>query len=171
MRKDIFYKFVIGLLVLLNVAAVGFIWMQGRTDRHEPPQGGRWNHVDRIILDKLHLDEQQQNQFEQLKNEHHRQMVAIQKDAGELHNELFKLLQAEPVDTAKRNEVIANLQVKEKEKEALTFDHFKKLRAILRADQKKGFDDFVDELGRHLLSGPPPGEMPGEGPNEKPGRP
>ncbi len=156
MKKEVFYKVVIALLVLLNIATVGYIWMQGRNGGHGPEGGGRWNHVDRIILDKLHLDEQQQNEFEKLKNEHHSQMVAIQKEAGQLHNELFKLLQADNVDTVKKDGIIATLQLKEKQKEELTFDHFKKLRAILRPEQEKGFDEFVDELGRHLLNGPPP---------------
>lgn len=160
MKQGVFYKIVIVALLLLNTAVIGYLWL--RPPAHPPYGGPEGPHrVDAMIIDRLRLDEAQQRQFEELKHEHHGHMLDIQKQAGELHNHLFTLLQAEPVDTAARNSILTQLQANYLQKELVTFDHFKKLRGILRPEQKPDFDNFVEELGRRLMQqGPPPEGRP-----------
>ena len=157
MKKEIFYRVFILLLLLLNFGVLGYLWM-GKDHGHGPgPEG-----VDRMIIERLKLDEGQQEQFNQLKHEHHMQMMQIDEKSGSLHHQLFEVLKKDPIDTVEKNKILNKLEYNYRQKELVTFDHFRKLRGILHPDQKPLFDDFVDELGRHLM-GPPPGQRPKPG--------
>lgn len=152
MKQNIFYKIVIVTLLLLNTAVIGYLWLRPGVRPHDgPPHEGR---PDGLIIERLRLDDAQQQRFEELKQEHHSQVLEIQKEAGALHNSLFALLQADAPDTAARDSIIALLDAGYRRKELVTFDHFKKLRSILKPDQKADFDVFVDELGRRLMEQP-----------------
>jgi protein CpxP len=147
MTKDSFYKIVIFLLLALNFGILGFLWMHHRPEHDSPPEG-----PDRLIIERLRLDEPQKGQFEELKHEHHSQMVQIQEQSGKTHQQLFDLLKKDPIDTAARNNLILALQQNDKQKELVTFEHFRKLRAILHPDQMPRFDALVQELSMHLLN-------------------
>jgi len=158
MKQSIFYKIVIVALLSLNTAIICYLWLRPPGRLHDgPPHDGR---PDRMIIERLRLDEAQQRQFDVLKHEHHGYVLDIQKEAGELHNRLFSLLQAEPADTVARDSIITQLEAGYRRKELVTFDHFKKLRAILRPDQKADFDEFVEELGRRLMEQHRPEDRP-----------
>lgn len=149
MKQSVFYKIVIVALLLLNTAVIGYLWLRPPAQpQFGPPPDGR---PDRMIIERLRLDEGQQRQFDELRHEHHSHILDIQKEAGALHNQLFSLLQAGQLDTAARDSIITLLEAGYRRKELVTFDHFKKLRGILRPDQKADFDDFVEELGRRLM--------------------
>jgi Spy/CpxP family protein refolding chaperone len=158
MKQSVFYKIVIVALMLLNTAVIGYLWLRPPGGMHDgPPHDGP---PDRMIIERLQLDEAQQKQFEELKHEHHSYILGIQREAGALHNSLFTLLQAEQLDTAARDSIITRLEAGYRRKELVTFDHFKKLRTILRPDQKAAFDDFVAELGRRLMEPHQPDDRP-----------
>ena len=150
MKKEIFYRVFILLLLLLNFGVLGYLLIE-KDHRQKPgPEG-----IDNMIIKRLKLDEGQQEQFDRLKHEHHGQMMQIDEESGNLHRQLFDVLKKEPLDTAKKNRILSKLEFNYLQKELVTFEHFKKLRGILQADQKPLFDDFVDELGRHLIVPPP----------------
>ena len=119
-----------------------------------PPDGP--GNPARLIIERLHLDEQQQKQFGAMREAHHSKMMDIQQDSRKLHDELFELLKADNADTAQSNALIQQIQRLEAEKEHVTFDHFAQLRAILRPDQKAAFDGFIKDLLRQM-GGPPHG--------------
>ncbi|RYD57071.1 MAG: periplasmic heavy metal sensor [Sphingobacteriales bacterium] len=157
MTKDNFYRIVITLLLLINIGTLAFVWMD-RNDGAKPQMHHIGPpHVDEMIIERLKLDDKQIEQFEELKHEHHSQMVEIQRQSGSLHNALFQLLKTDHVDTVYRDSILHRLQLLDKEKELATFDHFQKLRGILAPNQQSNFDDFVEELSRRLLAPLPPG--------------
>jgi periplasmic protein CpxP/Spy len=152
MKKESFYTIIIILLLVLNFGTLSFIWL------HRGPGGSPHDGPDHLIFEKLKLDNKQKGQFEILKHEHHSQMLIIQEESSKLHQQLFDLLKKEPVDTSLRNNVIRKLAQNNYQKELVTFQHFQKLRGILNPDQIDNFDDFVQDLSRHLLGPlPPPG--------------
>ena len=106
--------------------------------------------IDRIIIERLKLDDNQRERFDQLKQEHHGQMISKDEEAGNLHRQLFEILKKEPVDTFERNTILLRLQDNYHQKELVTFEHFRN-QAIPRPDQKPLFDNFVEELGRQLI--------------------
>jgi hypothetical protein len=157
MKSERFYKIIIICLLLLNIGILSWIWF-GAPSKHRHPE-----RPDKIIVDRLKLDEQQQNQFESLRDEHHNQMMSIQGEDGRLHDALFALLKKEPVDTIAEVVLLRQLQDNDIKKDQVTFEHFRKLRAILKPEQKLLFDNFISELSRQIMGPHPPGE-PNDGP-------
>lgn len=158
MTKDNFYKVAIILLLLINGGTLLYLWQEKKPAdatmrRHDGPPHNR---VDEIIMDRLQFNNEQLGQFEELKHEHHSQMIAVQRQSSKLHQQLFELLKTDNVDTVLRNNIFRQLEVLDTEKELATFEHFRKLRAILNNDQQKRFDEFVEELSRRLLAPLPP---------------
>jgi protein CpxP len=154
MNSDKFYKIVIIFLMVLNAGTLGFLWFNGRQhDGHFPLPP---HEADRMMTERMKFDEKQMDQFEDLKHEHHSQMVELHREAKELHVALFGLLKEKIIDTVKRDSLISLLQQNSRQKEIVTFDHFHKLRAILRPGQTQYFDGFMEEFSRRIMS-PRPG--------------
>lgn len=148
MKKDAFYRVVIIILLLLNLATLSFLWM-GR--RGGPGKDGHPQPPDRVIIDRLQLDKQQQEQFFHLREEHHGQMVEIQKTSAHLHKVLFALLQQEQVPAATRDSLMDMIEKTDRHREEVTFEHFRKLRGILRPQQKEELDDLVGDLSEQIM--------------------
>jgi len=167
MRNEQFYKIVIVLLLLLNGGTLVFLWMnnskQQDTPPHMVPPHGR-NPVDRMMSEKLALTQAQEELFRGLKDEHHRQMTEIQQEERQLHQDMFLLLKADNTDTTAKNAFMAKLELNDRIKEEVTFEHFRKLRLILTPEQKPKFDELMEEIASQILSqhrrqgsdGPPP---------------
>jgi Spy/CpxP family protein refolding chaperone len=155
MNSDKFYKIVIIFLMVLNVGTLGFLWLNGKQREGRFPPSPR--EADRMMTDRMKFDEKQLDQFEDLKHEHHEQMIQLHEQAKELHVALFGLLKEKVIDTVKRNNLIQLLQQNSRQKEIVTFDHFRKLRAILRPDQTQYFDGFMEEFSRRIMSPRPSG--------------
>jgi len=149
MKKESFYKVLILLLLLIDLGIIAFLWL------HHPHYPGP---PDKMIIERLKLDADQQSKFDVLKHEHHEQIVGIDEQSADLHRQLFDLLKSEPVDTASKNLLLMKIKENDSKKEVVTFEHFQKLLGILRPDQKPLFDDLIQELSRQLMhqpDGPP----------------
>lgn len=173
MKNDHFYKIVIVLLLLLNAGTLGYLWLSKDKPGHSPadmrPGPGHRNHVDRLMSEKLQLSAEQEDLFHGLKMEHNEQMIELQKQERKLHTDLFILLKAKNIDTAAKNNYLVQLERNDRMKEEVTFEHFRKLRAILKPEQEPKFDELVEEIASQILShrrigrgpqGPPDGPPP-----------
>jgi periplasmic protein CpxP/Spy len=148
MRKDLFYQLVIAALFLLNAGTLAYLVSERRP--HHPP------HPNEIVVERLHLDSKQEDQFDDLRHDHHSHMVEINERLNDQREDLFLLLQKDPVDSTTAGQIIAEITRGQQEKELVTFHHFRQLRGILREEQKPLFDDLVNELSRRIMQGPPP---------------
>lgn len=153
MRKDKLLMGIILLLVLLNSATLIIMWVNKppfpphHPPQHEPPG--------KIIIERLKLDEHQQKEFEKLKKEHHSQMVKLDEQSRELHQNYFTLLEKETINDSIVDSYEKQLASITEQKEEITFNHFRDLKNICKGNQIQLFNDFVGELGK-LLSIPPP---------------
>jgi protein CpxP len=149
-NKKLLTFVVIGLL-LLNLGTLAFLWT-GRDHPHGPPpphEGG----PALFLIHELGLNAEQQSRFEKLRDEHHQRMVQIQDSLHTLHETFFEGLSA---TTPLQTDSIAGLMgKKQSEIEKLTFDHFRKVRALCTPDQQKKFDSVIEEALR-MMAPPPP---------------
>ena len=163
MKNERFYKIVIVLLLLLNTGTLAFLWMKSNRPPHGPMGGpGRHNRVDRLMSDKLQFTPQQESLMENLKHEHHSQILRIQEEESKLHTELFGLLHSNNDDPAARKMILDKLAVNDIRKEEVTFEHFRQIRAILTPEQLPKFDELMEEIASHIMSHHPgrKGDMP-----------
>lgn len=145
----------IALLVVLNAVTLFFLFHMHKGNGHGL-HGGRGGPVD-YITKELKLDEKQQGQFANLRDVHHDFLKKMHREDEQLHELYFSLIKTDNPDKLQVDSV-AGLIGNQRKMFALTaFDHFRQLRAICRDDQKKWFDNIVDEMGRMIVSPIPNG--------------
>ncbi|MEI9945048.1 MAG: periplasmic heavy metal sensor [Chitinophagaceae bacterium] len=160
MKKINFLVLCVVLLLLLNIGTLAFLFYrpghEKKDDRHpsKDPAG--------FIISKLKLDTEQQNQFEQLRRKHHDSAKIMQDEDRRLHDAFFDLLKTDNPDKNKVNELADLVAAQQKTLAINAFDHFMQLRAICHDDQKKLFDENINEITKAVAQGRPPG--PGDGP-------
>jgi Spy/CpxP family protein refolding chaperone len=155
-KREKILMFIILFLVLVNSVTLILMWMN--RPPFPPHQGRPGGPPDKIIIERLELDEAQIKEFEKLKKEHHSQMMKINEESKELHKKYFELLEQENVNDSLADSYEKQLANLTEQREEFTFIHFKKLKAICKPKQIKLFNDFVGELSKILgrPSGPPP---------------
>jgi Spy/CpxP family protein refolding chaperone len=152
MDNSKFLKTVIIILLLINIATLGFMW-SNHFSQGAPPH----MRVDTFMFltRELQLDDKQKEQYEQLRNEHHRAAEEIQHKSRELHDALFKMLHAPSADSALVNHAVNDISANQQQLELLTFYHFQKVRAICSPEQQKRFDEVIQDALRMMAPKPP----------------
>ncbi|WP_310558924.1 hypothetical protein [Flavobacterium sp.] len=137
---------VIALLVL-NLATIGFVVSKpGAGNRAEPRE---------IIIEKLHLDENQQKEYEQLIDWHRGQINELDEKIRETKKELYAQLLKNQIEKKTKDSLITTIAVYQKQIEATHFKHFQDIKKLCRKDQLQNYIDLTAELSR-LFSPKPP---------------
>ena len=153
------WKWMVGLLTLLNIALLLTIWQRPSEKPGHMPDGGPGK---RIVRD-LNLTPAQEKEFEILKEEHHSSMMQLQEKGGETRDELFELLKQENPDMNLVKEKVQAIAKNQEEIELITFAHFQQVRKLCTEEQKKKFDETIKDV-LHSMARPP---RPRDNPHEK----
>lgn len=152
MNKMKFLTISVIILLLLNAFTLFMVF-------HMHPARARGPHDGEdpatYIIKQLKLDDQQQQQFAELRNHHHEITKAAEDEDKRLHDLYFNMLKTDNPDKNKVDSVAILIGEKRKELAIETFDHFQQLRAICRDDQKKLFDATIDDI-THMVTGERP---------------
>ncbi|MCP4121423.1 MAG: hypothetical protein GY751_06685 [Bacteroidetes bacterium] len=166
---------VIGLLILLNLAALTTIWFGHRSQfaqREVQPRRGMPHErpevrprdpqnrppLDFLMIEALSLDEQQAIFFRELKENHHKKSIEMREEVNRLKDELFNAISEESSEKAER--LSAEIGSVEAEIELLLFYHFADIRALCTVAQQEQFDEMLTRIGQRIHPGPPPGRGP-----------
>ena len=159
MNKTKFLTIGIIVLLLLNAVTLFLLFRIQLGQKDRPPQRGEG--PANFIVDQLKLDANQQQQFADLRREHQGFARKHHEEEKNLHDAYFNLLKTDHPDKARVDSIAGLMASHHKEFEQFTFEHFQKLRAICRDDQKKLFDETIDEIAKMVGGGPPrPGGPP-----------
>ncbi len=168
MKKETLLTIAVLVLIVLNVTLlVVFYVNQGRHPFMQLPPRGNEPGPGKVIIERLKLDNEQKKEFGKLKQEHQQKVRAIQEESRRLQDELFGLLKEPQQDSAKVRAIIDSIGNNRKELEQALFSHFASIKALCKTDeQKKLFDDFIDDLDKIVgpPMSPPPEEIPPAGP-------
>lgn len=118
-----------------------------------------------FIINELKLDSTQQQIFKTLREEHHEKTMQLRDELKESKDAIFNLLNNEKANDTIVKKAVAASAVIEQQLDLITFEHFKKLRAICTAEQKKKFDEIIQQA-LHMQGGQRP-----QGPPDKNFRP
>jgi mevalonate kinase len=158
---------IVGILLLINVATLGFIWYTSFELRVEPPLNPpRPDSSNSFLADELGFTGEQSQKFEALKKEHHQGVEKIMQQTKDLKDQLFDCIKTG--DDTKAKEIATKLSDNNKSIELLTYEHFKEVRKICNDKQKEKFDKILVELVRGLEAQSPPPMRPPRG-NRPPG--
>ncbi|MEO5775773.1 MAG: periplasmic heavy metal sensor [Flavobacterium sp.] len=136
---------VIGLL-LLNLGTLGFLFLNGPKG-HRPPREGR-QEPKTIIIDKLHLDAQQQKEYAKLIQWHHGEITKLDDNIRQVKNELYSQLSQTETNQKTEDSLITVINSYQKQVEETHFKHFEDIKKLCRQDQMQNFNELTEELSR-----------------------
>lgn len=146
---------VVGLLIL-NGCIIGFMFFRKPPrpmSRAMPSENGPKN----IIIQKLHFDTQQINEYQKLIDAHQTALRELQQEMKENKNELYLTLNEENIiakDSLENN--IANIQ---KRIEEIHYQHFMAIKNLCKPDQLSYFNELTNDLAKYFTpekNSPPP---------------
>ncbi len=150
--KNKFTAWLIVLLILVNMATLVFYW--AGHFKHEQD-----NSPKNFLAAKLNFTESQKKAYFDLARDHNqnaekiRQQIKIDKDV------FFQLLQSDSIIDSARNRAAVNVSLSIQSLDILTFEHFKKVRALCTEEQKPKFDELIQKMV-HSVNSPQQGPQP-----------
>jgi protein CpxP len=159
------------LLVTLNIATLTAFWLlkerpPGPPDR---PRAG----VTDFLVNELGFDSMQKQKLEDLVNDHRREVMDIRRNIRAAKDSFFALLKEPSVDDAMLARAAATATAPDQQMDMITFRHFQQVRQICNDEQKRKFDNILQDVLRMNApppnaQGPPPGVRDGHPPGEGP---
>ena len=131
------------LLLIVNTVLLIFIW-KGK-NKHEPRrlQG---NGAFEAMAKELSMSEQQKNDYKKLRDEHFARVRPLFDSIRQYRASFFKIIR----DTTSSEDSLNVYSKRVAEKQAtidkMTFEHFKKVRALFSGDQQKQFDEYMQKM-------------------------
>ncbi|MFM7015877.1 MAG: Spy/CpxP family protein refolding chaperone [Bacteroidota bacterium] len=126
----------------MNISLAAFMWMHRPPRPFEMDPRSRGEGMLRGLIQELHLNDKQTEQFRVLMNEHLDKIVPVKNKGRELHDALFEEL-ANNSSTTSRDSIIQLIATNRAEGEKIIFDHLAKVRALCDEEQKKEFDHLI----------------------------
>lgn len=134
---------VIGLLVM-NLGIVGFLLL-GKPPL--PPRGGtpfaKETPRDKII-ERLHFDQGQVKQYEELIRQHRESMRSLQNNVREIKGALYTTLNAE--NATAKDSLTVELVSLQKQIEMVHYNHFIEIKKLCKPGQLEYFTTLTSEL-------------------------
>ena len=149
MSREKFLTIAVVFLFLLNLGTLGFLYF----NRPQPPR-----ELFRLITSELDFDNQQQEQFFALRDQHRGAMDRLDREFAETLEKYLGLLKESEPQQPIRDSLENTLASIEKQKAAVTLEHFQEVKALCQPDQVKNFEQLIPELSRILM--PPKNQRP-----------
>jgi protein CpxP len=142
MKNIIKNKFIVWFIVFLmvaNITTLTFYWAgQIKNQKDNSPK--------EFLAKKLNFDESQKATYFDLAKEHNENAKMI-RDQIKINKDLFfQLLKSDTVDDRSRNNAALQVSLSIQSLDILTFEHFKKVRALCTNEQKPNFDALVQKM-------------------------
>jgi len=133
----------IGLLILANIATLTFFWIGHlKNQRNNSPK--------EFLAKSLHFSETQKNAYFELAKDHNESANKIREQIKINKEELFQLLKSEKIDDSIKKNVALKISISIQALDMLTFEHFKKVRALCTEEQKPKFDELIQKMVNSL---------------------
>jgi periplasmic protein CpxP/Spy len=135
MNKNRFYQIIIATLLILNIVLL-FLHFN-RPERPVRPRN--------IIIERLHFDKNQIEQYEALIDKHHELIITNEVEINKVKDELYQQL-IQPYDSLKVDSLSKNIADLQKNAEMINFKHFQDIKQICKSEQLPDFEKLVGEL-------------------------
>ncbi len=146
-KSKLFTITIIGLL-LLNLATIGFLIING------PKEHSPFNHFEdvskprEIIINKLHFDSNQQKEYDIIIKCHRDKIKSLHNNIRQTKNELYAQLSQKEVSIKIKDSLASLLAGYQKQVEETHFKHFEDIKKICHYDQLGDYKTLTEELSR-----------------------
>jgi periplasmic protein CpxP/Spy len=144
-------SWLIALLVVANITTLAFFWIG-----HFIKQKG--NSPKEFLSKNLNFSKSQKNAYFILAKEHNESAKIIRDQIKNDKESLFQLLKSDTINDSVRNDKALKVSMSIQALDILTFEHFRKVRAICTEEQKPQFDELIQKMVNvvnQIQKGPP----------------
>lgn len=142
------------VLFLLNIGTIGFlIFHRPPRPFHDDMRQPKMEMPDLnapdargFLEEQLNFNDKQKEDFNKLRDEHHKAVMVIQDSIRTLKDRLFDQVSITPIDETKINSICTSIGEYQKQIELTTFYHFQKVRALCDDNQKQIFDHVIKDV-------------------------
>lgn len=157
MKTSYVWTIVVVVLVCANSVILFMMWNQRQHEPHPmPPRMETHMEVKDFLIKELTLTPKQVIQFDTLRTMHRKSMDSLNEKTHQLKDSLFAYLSKPATPAAVSNSIIQKIGNTSASIDAATFDHLKKLRSLLNADQQKKFDSIIMRVLHMMAHQRPP---------------
>ena len=141
----------ISILIIANIATLAFFWIGHFKNQKE-------NSPKEFLSKNLNFSKSQKNAYFILAKEHNESAKIIRDQIKNDKESLFQLLKSDTFNDSVRNDKALKVSMSIQALDILTFEHFRKVRAICTEEQKPQFDDLIQKMVsavNQIQKGPP----------------
>ncbi|MFM1929758.1 MAG: hypothetical protein RL387_1086 [Bacteroidota bacterium] len=145
-------SWLIALLVVANITTLAFFWIGHFKKQKE-------NSPKEFLSKNLNFSKSQKNAYFILAKEHNESAKIIREQIKNDKESLFQLLKSDTINDSVRNDKALKVSMSIQALDILTFEHFRKVRAICTEEQKPKFDELMQKMVNavnQFQKGPPP---------------
>ncbi len=165
-RSYTIWMWLVGLLMVGNIALVATIWLRPCENQKPRPRGPNVN-----FAEKLRLTPEQEGNYDKISVEHEDKIDSLKRVGRAMRKAYFETLKTSVKNQRQLDSLAALLGSTHQQIEQETYRHFSNLRAMLNDQQRPLFDSIIERVIKQLPEQPGPhGEGPGCPPPPRPGR-
>lgn len=147
MTKNKFYIIIIVGLIISNLLVIGVLVF--RKPPHPPRLGPK-----RMIIESLHFDKNQVDQFNKLIVSHRLSIVELKNKLDSSKSELYKTLTIQNNNEIKTDSIFSAISKINSKIELTNYNHFMDIKKICKDDQLQYFKDLTLKMA-HFFSDKP----------------
>jgi len=153
MNQIKFYKLAIGCLILLNILIVAFFLFRNLGPK--PLRGPSKNTFQKEISRTLNLDAEQQLKFDALVEQHEKEILSINKEEQKILIPYFENIgsSTHASDTTALASILSKSQQLQKQKLAVSLQHFTEIKSLLKENQLDDFEIVMERVAERMLLG------------------
>ena len=141
------------LLLIANATSIAMFWLGNKKQQPTVQNDGT---PATFLINALTLNTQQQQQLEVFRQEHKDAVEPLREQLKVAKKKLFNLLKQTIVTDSAKQIATKNISAITQQIDVVTFDHFKKARAICTPEQQKKFDEIIEEVTNIITNPRPP---------------
>lgn len=134
-------------LLMLNLATLAFLFLNGPKG-HRPPPPGNQPTPKEVVMDQLHFDSAQQKEYDKIIHWHQDEIRKLDNNIRQTKNELYALLSQAQVNSKTKDSLLTLLNGYQKQIEETHFKHFEDIKKLCHPNQMEDFNALTEELGR-----------------------
>jgi protein CpxP len=138
-RKKKIFRWLTILLIILNLITLIFYWAGNLKNQF-------MNDPREFLSKKLIFTDRQKNEYFILAKEHNHNAIQIREEIKKRKENLFHLLKSDQVSDSERNDAASKVSQSIQSLDILTFEHFRKVRAMCTEVQKPKFDSLLEQM-------------------------
>ena len=161
MKQDLLYKIAIGVMFVLNLALLAFVFINNQSPPPAGPEGKK--PVPEMIFELLEFSESQKEEYRKLAREHHRNLRRTGREHGE---KLYTYIESKALgkELGGTEEALEEILELENNRIELTLDHIEDLKNICTDKQLEKFPAVLKAMFKNKGRGRGPGPPPRKGP-------